>query len=82
MRLDPVKGRTIYATQDIPKGQIIFPRDSANAISFDDEHYTAFKQFVDDVPSASLFRSMYYTIDGYGYGNVINNLHCDFHILI
>ena len=67
VRVDPVKGRTIYASKRIPKGHFIYPRDAASAISFDEDHYNNFKQFIDDVPSASLYRTMYNTIDGYGF---------------
>lgn len=70
VRIDPVKGRTLYATENIAKGHILLPQDVANAISLDEDHYTAFAQFIEDVPSAHLFQSMYHTIDGYGFENV------------
>ena len=69
VRLDPVKGRSLYAAEDIPKGQFILPRDAAYTISLDETHYEYFEEFIHDVPSASMFKAMFYTIEGYGFEN-------------
>ena len=75
VRVHPVKGRTLYAAHDIPKGYLIHPRDSANTVIFDNEQYENFFNFITLHPSATLFKSMYWTIDGYGFessGNGFN----------
>jgi len=65
--IDPVKGRTTKAMDDIPEGYILSPQDSAVSLFFDDEHYENLHEFVKSVPSAVLYKQMLSVIDGYGF---------------
>ena len=65
--LDPIKGRTTKALEDIPKGNVVLPHDGLVSMFFDDETYKHFKNFVQKVPSAVLYKQVLDIIDGYGF---------------
>lgn len=65
--VDPLKGRTTKALNDIPEGHILLPHDSAVSLFFDDDHYEYLHNFVKEVPSAVLYKQMLDVIDGYGF---------------
>jgi len=63
----PKKGRTLVATEDIPKGSFVLPHDAALGIHIDRDKWDALNKFIDDFPDAEMFRDFRDFVVAYGF---------------
>jgi SET domain-containing protein len=54
----PVKGRTLFATENIPKGHFVQPNDAAVSMRIDRIQWEALNKFISDFPEADQFREL------------------------
>lgn len=67
VRKDKVKGRTVYATEDIPKGHFINPQDVALGWRIEQDQWQALNEFVEDYPEAEMYRQLRDFVIAYGF---------------
>jgi len=67
VRKDPVKGRTLYAAEDIPKGHFINPQDASLSWRIEQDQWQALNKFVEDFPEADMYRQLLDFILAYGF---------------
>jgi hypothetical protein len=67
VRRDPVKGRSLFASKDIPKGNFILPHDAGLALRIDAQRWEALNKFVEDFPDAHLYKQIRDFFIAYGY---------------
>ena len=67
MRHDPVKGRTLFATEDIPEGHFVLPHDPGLSLHLEEQQVDALKQFVADFPDAEMYQHLLDYLNAYGF---------------
>lgn len=67
VRQDPVKGRTVYATEDIPKDHFVNPIDAAKSWRLERDLLDALIDFVDEYPEAEMYRNLLDYLQAYGF---------------
>lgn len=67
VRKDPVKGRTVYATEDIPKDHFINPQDASLGWRLERDQWKALNKFVNDYPEADMYRQLREFLLAYGF---------------
>lgn len=67
VRNDQVKGRTVYATEDIPKGHFVNPKDAALSWRLEKDVFDALVQFVKDYPEAEMYKNLLDFLQAYGF---------------
>ena len=72
VRWDPVKGRSLFAAEDIPKGHFVGSSDATNSLFVDTAEWKSLNEFADKYPSATMYRGLVDFILAYGYES--NNL--------
>lgn len=58
VRRVPVKGRTLFATQAIPKGHFVLSQDTALNLQIDAVRWYALERFVEDFPDAKQYGAL------------------------
>lgn len=67
VRHDPVKGRTVYASEDIPQGHFVNSVDAALSWRLEKDLLDALVQFVKDFPDATMYRDVLDFLMAYGF---------------
>ena len=67
VRWDPVKGRSLFAAEDIPEGHYVAMSDIVNSYFIDVLEWKALNEFADKYPSATMYRDLVNFILAYGY---------------
>lgn len=67
VRKDSVKGRTMYATEDIAQGRIINPQDAAFSLRMEQDQWEALNKFIEDFPEAEMYRQLRDFFVAYGF---------------
>ena len=67
-----MKGRSLFAAEDIPKGHFVGLSDAANSLFMDTAEWKSLNEFADKYPSAAMYRGLVDFILAYGYES--NNL--------
>ena len=67
VRKHPVKGRGVFATEDIPEGHFLLPHDIAMSLRLEREQLQALKQFVVDFPDAEMYHQLLDYLIAYGF---------------
>jgi hypothetical protein len=67
VRDDPVKGRSLYAAEDIPKGHFVLSSDAGLSLHLDAYQWEALNKFIDDFPHAVMYQQLRDFILAYGY---------------
>jgi hypothetical protein len=67
VREDPVKGRSLYAAEDIPNGHFVLPSDASLSLHLDAYQWEALNKFIDDFPHAVMYQQLRDFILAYGY---------------
>ncbi len=66
---DPVKGRSLHAAEDIPKGSFINADDTHMHLHVDAHQWEALNQFIEDFPEAKLYKDLRNFFITYGFEN-------------
>lgn len=67
VRHDPVKGRTILATEEIPKHHFVNPIDAAKSWHLEQDLLDSLIEFVDEHPGAEMYRNVLDYLQAYGF---------------
>jgi len=69
VKRDDIKGRSLYAAEDIPKGSFILADDAHNHLYMDAHHWDALEKFIEDFPDAKLYKQLRDFFIIYGFQN-------------
>ena len=67
VRWDPIKGRSLFAAEDIPKGHYVGMSDVADSIIIDVLQWKSLFEFVEKYPSATMYQELINFLLAYGY---------------
>jgi len=63
----PVKGRSLFTSTDIPKGNFVLPNDSYLSVQLDHFQWEYLNEFVSSFPDASMFKDLRDFFEIYGF---------------
>ena len=67
VRRDEIKGRALYAAENIPKDSFVISSDTWLSIHIDAFQFEALEKFIEDFPYAEMYTNFYDYIIAYGY---------------
>ncbi len=71
---DPIKGRSLHAAEDIPKGAFVLGDDTHMHLHIDSHQWEALNDFVKEFPDAKLYKELRDFFLIYGFENEPNGL--------
>ena len=70
MKWDPVKGRSLFSAEDVPKGHFMSLSDAANSWFIDIGEWKDLNEFANKYPSATMYRELINFVLAYGYESI------------
>lgn len=67
VRRDPIKGRALYAAEDIPAGHFVLADDAVMSLRLDQQQWDGLTKFVEDFPDALMYKQLRDFFVAYGF---------------
>mmetsp|Transcript_7420 Transcript_7420/g.5245 ORF Transcript_7420/g.5245 Transcript_7420/m.5245 type:complete len:195 (-) Transcript_7420:98-682(-) len=71
---DPIKGRSLHAAEDIPKGAFILGDDTHMSLDIDAHQWEGLNDFIEQFPDAKMYKDLRDFYIAYGFENEVQGL--------